>query len=173
MNVLHSFGRSGYLPLSSHCFGIIGTIDSSQLSTSFFSQSSTADADGRLLDSGPSSTTQVVTSDSHNVSGNPEGGLCGQSPFMTFNMTVTDLGVSLNGWRPVSTCQKVGLTFQRADAYTNLKNRHPNRVDVCARGRESCQKFIDKPELLGIHQLRCHPPGRTPHLTPVTSAPAG
>ena len=99
-----SIGCSGYPQLSSHCFGITGMIDFSQLSTSFFSQSSTTDADGRRLDSGPSSTTQVATSNSHNVSENPTGGLSGRSPFMTFQMTVTFLVVSLNGWHPVSTC---------------------------------------------------------------------
>ena len=46
------------------------------------------DADGRLLDSGPSSATQVVVSISHNVSENPEAGLMGLSPLMTLYMTL-------------------------------------------------------------------------------------
>ena len=46
------------------------------------------DADGRLLDSGPSSTTQVDTSESHSVSENPEAGLLGRFPLITLYMTV-------------------------------------------------------------------------------------
>lgn len=82
------FRHSGYSPFLFHSSGTSGTIDFPQLSTSFCSRSSTADADGRLLDSGPSSTTQVATSSFHNVPENPEAGREGRSPLMTLYITL-------------------------------------------------------------------------------------
>ena len=82
------FRHSGYSPFLFHSSGTSGTIDFSQWSTSFLSRPSTTDAGGRLLDSGPSSTTQVAVSDSHNVSENPEAGRLGRHPLMTLNVTL-------------------------------------------------------------------------------------
>jgi len=110
--IRHFLERLGYRPLSCHRSGTNGTIDFSHRPTPFSSRPSINDADGRRLDSGPFSVTQVLTNSSHNSSENPEGGLSGRSPFMTFQTTVTFLVVSLNGWQPVRTYQSVGSIFQ-------------------------------------------------------------
>ena len=103
----------GYPPLSCHSFRTGGTIDFPQLPASLFSQSSTMGADGRLLDSGPSSTTQVATNSSHNASENPEAGLSGRSPTMTLYMTKQLFFKPLNGGYPVKTYQEIGPVLWR------------------------------------------------------------
>ena len=164
----HPLEYFGYPPLPCHCFGTSGMIDFPQLSTSSFNHSSTADADGRLLDSGPSSTTQVATSDSHNASENPEAGLLGRSPSITLYITVTFRTMSLNGRHPVKTSREVGSIFQWVETRTHLKNCHPNCIDVRAHGWESFRKLAREPKLLRKQQLWSHPPIRSPQSAVVS-----
>ena len=52
-----------------------------------------------------------------------------------------------------------------SEASTCLKNRHPNRIDIRTLGGKLFQRLSGKPKSLGVHQFRCHPPGRALQFT--------
>ena len=65
----------------------------------------------------------------------------------------------------------MGLIFLRIETRTYLKDCHPDCVNIRAHGGEPFQMPVGKPELLGMQQLWCHPPGRAPYPTVVSGAP--
>ena len=55
---------------------------------------------------------------------------------------------------------------------TNLEDRHPNRIDVRILGGKLLLKLSGELEVIGIQQLRRHPPNRSLALADSSGSPA-
>ena len=70
------------------------------------------------------------------------------------------------------TYPNVRSVFRRARTHANLEDRHPNRIDVRVLGGKPLLKLAGELELIGVQQLRCHPPSRALALADNISSPA-
>ena len=152
--------------------GMSGTIDLPQSPTHFFNTVSTAETSGRSWGFRAYCSTHVATNRFHNASESPEGGLSGRPPFATLSITVSFRRTLANGTRPVITYQKVRSVFSMLRARTDLKDRHPDRIDICVLRGKLFLKFSGEPECLGVQQLWGHPSNRALLFTDSGSRPA-
>ena len=129
-----------------------------QSPTHFFNPVSTAEASGRSRGFRAYCSTHVATNRSHSASESHGDGLSGRSPFTTLSITVSFRGTLANGTRPVMTCQNVRSVFSMGRVRTDLKDRHPDCIDIRVLRGELFHKPAGKFEHLRVQQLWGHPP---------------
>ena len=54
---------------------------------------------------------------------------------------------------------------------SDLKDRHPNRIDIRVLRGKLLLKSAGEPKCLGVQQFRCHPPNRAVTFTDSGSGP--